>query len=357
MANHTRELLLMVGESGSGKSTIARALVADRGYVRVNRDDLRIELEPVLHDAKFRAALQAEPAIVEAGVFVPHRFKNGHNGRDFEDFVSKVERARAAYALAQDKNVVVDNTHLNPNTVDKWRHFANHKAAFRIYRVETSMEECIRRDAERTGKAHVGRAVIERQFLKSGRHPAFQKLNPETKVYLFDIDGTTATHMDENGRSLRSPYGLNVEVDRPHLNVIREIQDLYTQPNVLVFAVSGRKSTCGDATWAWLDRHEVPRDGLFMRHSFDNSSDVLVKQEILREILANVPKEQIAGVIDDRPRVVRDCWMAEGLPVRPVYGDTFLTPEEFTTIHSVGCVYEHREDYRRCPDCGALEDF
>jgi predicted kinase len=357
MANHTRELLLMIGESGSGKSTIARALVADKGYVRVNRDDLRVELEPVLKDSAFRAALQAEPAIVEAGVFVPKNFKNGHGGRDFEDFVSKVERARAAFALAQDLNVVVDNTHLNPNTVDKWRHFANHKAAFRIYRVETSMDECIRRDAERTGKAHVGRAVIERQFLKSGRHPAFQKLNSETKVYLYDIDGTTANHCDENGRSLRSPYGLNVEVDRPYPAIIHELQDVYTQSNVLMFAVSGRKSTCGDATWAWLDTYEVPRDGLFMRHSFDNSSDVPVKQEILREILAYVPKEQIVWVADDRPRVVRGCWMEAGIPVRTVFGGKFLTPEEFTTTHRDGCAYLDRENYRRCPDCGALEDF
>jgi predicted kinase len=347
----------MIGESGSGKSTIAKALVAEKGYVRVNRDDLRIELAPALKDAAFRATLQAEPAIVAADVFVPKNFKGGHTGRAFEEFVSKVERARAAYALAQDFNVVVDNTHLNPATVDKWRQFSNHKAAFRIYRVNTPMEECIRRDAERTGKGHVGRGVIERQFLKSGRHPAFQKLNPETKVYLFDIDGTTASHMDEEGRELRSPYGLNVEVDKPFPDVIRELQDVYTQPNVLMFAVSGRKSTCGDATWAWLDKYEAPRDGLFMRHSFDNSSDVLVKQEILRELLAYVPKEQIAWVVDDRPRVIRDCWIPEGIPVRPVYGGKFLTPDEFTTTHRDGCSYQNKEGYRRCRECGALEDF
>lgn len=358
MTNHTRELLLMVGESGSGKSTIARRLVVEKGYVRLNRDDLRIELKSCIKDAASRAKLQTEPAILAAGIFVPKSFKNGSEGRDFETFVSKVERARAAFALDQDLNVVVDNTHLNQNTVDKWWQFVNHKAKFRIYRMDTPMNECIRRDAGRTGISHVGRAVIERQFLKSGRHPAFNNFNSETKVYLFDIDGTTATYMDENGRSMRSPYSLNVEVDRPQINVIRELQNLYAQQNVLMFAVSGRKSTCGDATWAWLDRYEVPRDGLFMRHSFDNSSDVMVKREILKEILTNIPKHQIAGVIDDRPRVVRDCWMAEGLPVRPVYDDQFLTPEEFTTTHVEGCMYADM-GYRRCPNlmCRALGDF
>ena len=353
---HTRELLLLIGESGSGKSTVAKDYVA-KGYVRVNRDDLRIELAPAVKDAAFRAALQEEVAIKEAGVFIPRNFKGGVSGRDFEDFVSKVERARAAHALSQDVNVVVDNTHLNPNTVDKWEHFANHKAAFRIYRMDTHMDECVRRDALRTGLAHVGRGVIERQFLMSGRHPAFNKLNPEASVYLFDIDGTVANHMDADGRCLRSPYGLNVEVDRPYLNIIHELQNLYTQPNVLMFAVSGRKSTCGDATNAWLDKYEVPRDGLFMRHSFDNSSDVPVKQEILRELLAYFPKEQIVFVVDDRPRVVQGCWMEAGVPVRPVYGGEFLTPEEFTTVHRDGCSYADREGYRRCPDCQALEDF
>jgi len=353
---HTRELLLLIGESGSGKSTVAKDYVA-KGYVRVNRDDLRIELAPVLKDADFRLALQEEKAIKEAGVVVPRNFKGGGSGRDFEDFVSKVEKARAAYALSQDKNVVVDNTHLNPNTVDKWRHFSNHKSAFRIYRMDTSMEECIRRDALRTGVSHVGRGVIERQFLMSGRHPAFQRLDSNTSVYLFDIDGTVANHMDATGHSLRSPYGLNVEVDAPWVRIIEEIQNLYTLPNTLVFAVSGRKSTAGNATWEWLDRYEVPRDGLFMRHSFDNRSDVLVKQDILNEILRLVPHAQIKGVIDDRPRVIIDCWKSAGVPVRPVYGGKFLSPEEFTVVHRRGCPYSEKENYRRCPVCNALEDF
>ena len=354
---HTRELLLLVGEAGCGKSTIARKLVEEKGYVRVNRDDLRIELAPLVKDASLRSVFQEEVAIKEAGVFIPRKFKGGVAGRDFEDLVAKVERARAAYALSLDKNVVVDNTHLNPNTVDKWRHFANHKAAFRIYRLDTPMEECIRRDALRTGSAHVGRAVIERQFLVSGRHPVFQRLTPETSVYLYDVDGTVANHMDAQGNSLRSPYGLNVEVDTPWMGVIEEIQNLYTQPNVLMFAVSGRKSMAGDATWEWLNKYEVPRDGLFMRHSFDNRSDVLVKQDILNELLRWVPLEQIKGVIDDRPRVVNECWRKAGVPVRPVFGGKFLTPEEFTTVHCEGCSYADKEDYRRCPDCHALENF
>lgn len=353
MGNHTRELLLMVGESGSGKSTYAKKLSEEKGYVRLNRDDLRIELAPLATDPGACRFYMGEGApALPVDVFIPKNFKGGVGGRDFEDFVGKVERGRAAHFLSQDKNVVVDNTHLNPNTVEKWRNFCNHKASFDIYRMTTPMDECIRRDAGRAGKARVGRPVIERQFLVSKRLP----IDVTKPIVLVDVDGTVASHMDENGKSLRSPYSEDVHVDGVWQSVIDEVNRLYDSGHTVII-VSGRKSTCGDATVAWLNSKGVKFHFIFMRHSFDNRSDVLVKQDILRELLGMVDKNLIERVIDDRPRVIKDCWMANDVPVTPVFGGKFLTEEEFTTDHVSFCEYAHQKGYRRCPSCLALEDF
>ena len=325
---HSRELLLMIGESGSGKSTLARQLVADKGYVRVNRDDLRVELAPLAHT-----------------------FKGGLGGRAFEDHVAKTERARAADALAANKNVVVDNTHLNPATVDKWRQFCNHKAAFDIYRLTTPLAECIARDSQRSGSARVGRPVIERQFLISGRLP----LDRSKPVILVDMDGTVATHYGADGRALRSPYAQNVEVDGVWEPIKQLVNDLHAQGNT-VLMVSGRKSTCGDTSCEWLTAKDIHYDHVFMRHAWDNRKDSLVKEEILNELLKLIPVDQIKLVLDDRPQVVK-MWQSKGLPVQPVYAGQLLSDSEFTTEHAPGCAWATQQGYGRCPACGALEDF
>lgn len=320
----------MIGESGSGKTTYAKNLVASDPdkYVRLERDELRIEL----------AADPSSPM-----------------GRRFESHVAKVQKARAAEALRADKNVIISDTNLNVNTQLMWEEFANHKAAFRKYRIMTSLEDCIRNDAGRTGKSHVGRAVIERQFLLSKRLP----LDCANPIVLVDVDGTVATFTDVNGNRLRSPYSLHVGVDLPFQSIIDEVNSLYAA-GFTILIVSGRKSTCGDATIKWLDDKGVEFNHIFMRHGWDDRSDVIVKQEILNELLALISnKDLIEFVIDDRPRVVKGTWMANNIPVRPVYEGKFLTEEEFTTTHLDDCMYADQKDYRRCPNlkCNALEDF
>jgi predicted kinase len=329
MGNHSRRLVLLVGESGSGKSTLARQLVENKGYVRINRDDLRIEHAHLARSMK------------------------GGVGYAYEDHIAKLEKTLAAEALAQDKNVVVDNTHLREATVEKWRNFTNHKAGFEIVRMSTDLATCIERDAQRTGKARVGRPVIERQFLVSKR--LFVRV--DKGIVICDVDGTVASHMDENGCGLRSPYGDNVEVDRPWQPVIDEVNRLYDEGYLVLF-VSGRKSTTGDTTVSWLEKNGVKFHHCLMRHAWDNRSDVIVKQEILNELLQMVDKRDIACVIDDRVRVCR-MWIENGLKVRPVYAGKFLTPEEFTTEHGPTCPNADPsvKGYRRCGYCLALEDF
>lgn len=290
---HTRKLILMVGESGSGKSTAAKELAAKTGALRISRDDLRLELRP--------------------GWTGPTK------GRAFEEFVIKTQFARAEEALKNDQDCLIDDTNLNENTRQKWEKFAKHKAEFDIYRILTDHKECIRRDAGRTGAAHVGRSVIDRQFLESGR--IF--IDPNQPVIIVDVDGTVADHS-----GIRSPFDESlVHLDKPHLDIIADVNKEYDAGKTILI-VSGRHSTCGDATADWLDNQGAKFHHIFMRHAWQNESDVLVKQQILNAIIKIIPKEQIEYVVDDRLRVIRDTWMWNGLTVKMVKNGKYCKFED-----------------------------
>jgi predicted kinase len=318
---HSRKLTIFIGESGSGKSTIARQMVENNpNLVRLERDELRLELAN-------------DP--------------NAPKGGKFERFVALVQRSRADKALKEGKSVCISDTNLNPNTVDGWRNFARHKAEFDIYRMQTPMEECILRDSKRTGKAHVGTAVIHRQFLMSGRLP----IDLSKPIILCDADGTLC-----DCRGIRSPYDESkVLLDKPFQNIIDEINK-YHDNGYTVIIVSGRHSTCGDDTCEWLRQNGVKFDFIFMRHMWSSEHDYIVKQQILDELLALVPKEQIEKVFDDRFQVGQ-IWIKNNLPFQPVYRNQLIPINEWTTAHSTDCKFIPTKRFGRCPDCGALEDF
>jgi hypothetical protein len=90
-----------------------------------------------------------------------------------------------------------------------------------------------------------------------------------------------------------------------------------------------------------------------MRYSGDNRPDVVVKQEILNELIAVIGKENITFILDDRPGVVA-MWRANGITVYPVRGEP---------IHSEGCPQRDAKPKDGwyiggfCGVCGALENF
>jgi hypothetical protein len=136
---------------------------------------------------------------------------------------------------------------------------------------------------------------------------------PEKPVVIVDIDGTLA-----NQEGLRSPFHWHkVGRDRPYEVVCRWVRHLV--PDYAVFVVSGRDSVSRRDTEAWLARYGIKYDRLYMRPQRDSRADTIVKKEILDLILRQIPKEQIAFVIDDRPSVVQ-MWRDNGLRVFPARG-------------------------------------
>lgn len=282
------KLTVMVGESGSGKSTWAKQQVQEsRGKtIRISRDDLRMAL---------------------------HGNQNDRNGRKLEDLVIKSQMALAQIANVQGHDIIIDDTSLNPKTRDRWINFAHqYEMNYEEHRMETPLEKCIENDERRLiGAGRVGRAVIERQFLESGR----LSIDPWRPIVIVDVDGTLA-----NSDGVRGPYDESMVIlDNAYQNIIDMVNELYER-NRTVLVVSGRHSSCGVDTNIWLRGRKVKFHHLFMRHSWDNRSDVIVKKEILDALLKLVPKEQIELVIDDRPKIIR-MWRENGLKVFAARGE------------------------------------
>jgi|SRR5690606_32096562 len=131
------QLILTVGLPGSGKSTWAREWVAEdpAHRARVNRDDLRTMLR---------------------GELV-------WGDRDLEAQVTAAQRAAVAALLEAGVSVVVDDTNLNPARRGALISIGQAAGAdVVIHRMDTPIEECIRRDALRPPHQRVGEAVIRR---------------------------------------------------------------------------------------------------------------------------------------------------------------------------------------------------
>jgi len=352
--DHAPELTVCVGISGSGKSTevMQRVKRSQGKTVRLNRDKMR---EMLFCGADW----------------------NKHN----ENFVRTWQMEGARIALQSGKNVVIDDTNCIRNTRQKWEEFAvEQKVKLCFLVMDVPLKECVERDIARgvpcptcgTPKGvMVGEEIIRRQYKDlTSFNMSNRDMTPTSPTrawmerqallkggfvprlvgrpwVLFDMDGTTADH-----RGKRNPYEEHkVLLDGCYEVVADWIRALAPSHNLC--AVSGRHDFCGDDTCEWLEGYGIPFDHILMRYNGDNRPDVVVKQEILNELIAVIGKENIAFVLDDRPQVVK-MWRANGIKVYPVRGEP---------IHTPGCSQAHAKPKEGwvvggyCGECGALENF
>ncbi len=325
-------ILILCGLPGSGKSTQAESLLkANPGMVRINYDLLRI----AMYGEKWKW------------------------NRAEEDAMKKRALQQARDALTAGLDVEIDNCNLNERARAPWVNLAKEFGLVpEIFEVDTPLEECVRRDRLRSGKARVGRAVIERMALFNGfidwNDPKYSR-----DFIIVDMDGTIAdcdhrrkaafegptkhklvrppvTHLSagtmcsldgkvmdrecpECGGKADKNWGIfyqGVENDPPIVPIIDLVTRLHNDTLSLdggydIIIVSGRPTNeAGIGTEEWLAKN-LPLSGvrhLFMRNAMDYRSDDIIKQEIL-DLL---PKSRIKYVFDDRERVVA-MWRRNGL--------------------------------------------
>jgi predicted kinase len=294
-------LTITRGLPASGKSTWARAQLR---AARINRDELR----RMMHGEMIGAGWS-------------------------ERQVTLAQRAAAEALLRAGVDVICDDTNLRSRVAREFAELAHACDAEFVVRdfTDVPLEECIARDALRTGPDHVGEDVIRGMFQRylagrtlplpvptvtPGAAPvAYRPSLGLPEAILVDIDGTVALMGD------RSPYDMSrVDEDRPHEAVITAVRAMHAAGHRIIFC-SGRTDDGREATEAWLAKHvAVPYEALFMRITGDSRKDSVVKAEIFERQIRH--RWRITGVFDDRNQVVR-MWRSLGLTVFQVAEGNF----------------------------------
>lgn len=252
---------------------------------------------------------------------------------DQENLITKAQLAIAEAALADERDVIVDDMNLRPKYLNMWHQFAvDHGADFVVKEFHRSIQTCIDRD--QTRERVVGDQVIRDIAAKQMPNGKFLPWEPPVStpvekvvahpglpgVYIVDIDGTMTT-----GPKDRSPYDWSkVGQDDPRWPVVELVERIMMQhPSSRIIFLSGRDGSCYDITEEWLRRLFADEfDGqwsLIMRKEGDNRKDSVVKRELFDQHIRN--QYNVRLVLDDRDQVVK-MWRSLGLTCLQVdYGN------------------------------------
>jgi len=329
-----RTLFILRGLPGSGKSTVAAELIRKepKRFVRINRDDLR--------------GMAVGPG------------NNPHVRDDNREDLMRVLKEQAVReAFKAGYDVILDDTHLVSMTVKKLHQLAASIGDVTVIEkgINIDVETCVKRDAARTGFAHVGEKVIRDMARGAGLEKG-RKLNDKTNYYpprwaptgaegtcagfdpdsrlpkaiMCDLDGTLALI---DGRSPYDATDCDVK-DKPNWPVIQAVMAMHKQ-GVKVIFMSGRDVKYRPETVRFIEkycvcncehclgRHEdrlvalpapIPYE-LHMRGELDLTQNDTRKDNIIKEELyvAHVAgKYNVLFVLDDRDQVV-DQWRTMGL--------------------------------------------
>ncbi len=270
------------GLPGSGKSTWAIEQCNNNGNLRrINDDLLRKDLDAVEYTPKNVKLWDKERT---------HRIK---------DF------------LTRGFDIVVDNTHLNPKTMNRVKELIHQNFPEVIVEVvnftDVSVEECIKRDAKRKPGEKVGADVIIGMWSKYLKPPLVAPNYKLPDAIICDLDGTLAVL---NGRN---PFDASKcdETDTYNLAVL-DILKRFEDDGVTILFTSGRSDKDRAQTGNFILKSHLFDYQLFMRKEGDMRPDYIVKAELYNEHILG--KYRVLFCIDDRPQVVRG-WKNLGLPV------------------------------------------
>ncbi|UWR82257.1 polynucleotide kinase (plasmid) [Phaeobacter inhibens] len=138
-----------------------------------------------------------------------------------------------------------------------------------------------------------------------------------TPCVVFDVDGTLAEFdADRLGHLV---HGVEKHWDEFHHTMadaaliapIAKLMRRLKESGETIVICSGRPKGWAEHTIAWLHKHDLPFDGIYLRAmDQDSASDPEVKRSALNEMKADGFKPWL--VIDDRTSVV-EAWRNEGL--------------------------------------------
>lgn len=271
-----KKVILTKGLPGSGKSTWAKELLKSNpnAYKRINNDDLR------------------------------KMFDNMQYSQDMEKFIKKAVDVLVLLALEEGKHVILDNTHLSENSINRIKELVKGKAEVIIEDkfLDVPLEICIKNDLKRLES--VGKDVIVKMYEQHIKkvEPIIQNKELPHAI-IVDIDDTLA-HMKD-----RSPFDWERVGEDECDDIIKGIVNAYDNLGTII-VMSGRDGSCRDITIKWLEDNNIKYDSLIMRSEGDFRKDSIVKRELFDNHIKD--KYYVEYVLDDRNQVV-DMWRDMGL--------------------------------------------
>ena len=288
------KLIMCRGLPGSGKSYWA--LRKDNAVV-VNKDSIRAILA------------------TSGWVWSPENEKDVIAERD--------KQITAALTHPAIHTVISDDTNFGNKHENVLKQLAKkHGADFEIKVFDTPIEECIRRDSLREGKAKVGEGVIKSmaaKFLGYVENMEWEPVKPDPNrmpAIICDVDGTLALFAGK-----RSPYDhAKCEDDDLNVPVRKVIETFYRFMQYQIIYLSGREDKWRQQTNAWFRKQGLPPGPLHMRLTGDSRNDAVVKYELFNDHVRN--RYNVMFVLDDRDRVVK-MWREIGLTCLQVAEGSF----------------------------------
>ena len=300
-------IYITIGISGSGKSSFTHEkwLENPTKTVIINRDKIRELLfgftESSVKEYYQRADLNK-----------------------LEKEVTKYENLLIKEAIADDKNVYIDATHLDFRYIERFKFFNQHVT---LLWFTIPLEDAIERDKNRSRS--VGEEVIKKQHHKYKEIMSSFEDDPSRFMFektaiiqdenlpravVVDLDGTIAHIKDRN------PYEWHrVGEDTVDLAVKCVVAALDKDSKTTVIFCSGRDEVCKKETLAWLNKHDIKNECLLMRPKGDMRPDWVVKEEMWRDIASRF---NVQFLVDDRMQVV-DRARSLGLKVFQVEYNNF----------------------------------
>ena len=289
-------LHLVRGLPASGKTTWARALVASRrpgSILRVNRDDLRRSM--------------ADPAYSAPVDAVERR-------------ISAAEWRLVRSTLLDGLDVVVDATNLRAGVARRWLALAEAcGATWHVEDVVADLEECVRRDAARSGPERVGEETLRdlhARFLDpvTGRPAPLApppRLGSAGGAPYRPVPGTPPAVLVvvEGVLTGREPPGPE---DLPVPAAVAVLTALAAAGHRVV-ALSARPEEERTAVASWLARHvPVALEALLLRPPDTRRGDGAAALGLFDDHVRD--RYTVVAVLEGRPRRAA-AWRALGLPV------------------------------------------
>jgi uncharacterized HAD superfamily protein len=136
---------------------------------------------------------------------------------------------------------------------------------------------------------------------------------------IFDLDGTLCdtsdiVHLIEGDDKDFAAFHAASAGCPAHDDVVAAARAQAEQGRAVI-VVTSREFVWRDVSLDWLVAHDVPYDALHMRIVGDYRKDVVVKKEILQQIVDD--GYTVLEAWDDKPAVL-DLWRENGITVHPV---------------------------------------